>query len=323
MQKKIALLLVTLSAIFWGTNFNIGKTVIEHISPLGSAAIRFLIASIFIIPLLMCLESKATIKGTIKRNAWIYLLLGVVGVAGFNGLLFVGLKYTSAINGALIMASNPLVTLVLSSFFLKSSINIQQRIGSLLSLAGVITVITQGSLDVLLHLKIASGDWIIMAANICWAAYGVLGKRYLKDSKPIITTAVTMCIGAITLMLLASIDINLPQLLNQAPKIYLSLVYMAIFGSVLAYLFWNYGIAHLGAGNTSIFFNLVPVVTVLTASILGQPIVPVQLIGGLIVISGVLLSTNMIKFPSQNRWFNMGRVVEQRQAIEQLLNTQE
>ena len=312
MQKKVALLLVTLSAIFWGTNFNIGKTVIEHISPLGSAAIRFLIASIFILPLVMSLESKATIKNTIQRNVWIYLFLGVIGVAGFNGLLFIGLKHTSAINGALIMASNPLVTLVLSSIFLKHSINIQQRIGSCLSLAGVITVITHGSLDVLLHLKIASGDWIIMAANMCWAAYGVLGKRYLKDSKPLVTTAVTMCIGAITLMLIASMDINLPQLLNQAPQIYWSLIYMALCGSVLAYLFWNYGIAHLGTGNTSVFFNLVPVVTVLTASILGQPIVPVQLFGGLIVISGVLLSTNMIRFSSEHT----GRIVEQRQALE-------
>ena len=303
MQKKIALLFVTLSAIFWGTNFNIGKTVIEQISPLTAAAIRFSLASLFILPMMLCFESKAIIKETIKRNAWAYLVMGVIGVAGFNGLLFIGLKHTTAINGSLIMASNPLVTLLLSGLFLKNSINITQRIGLLLSLVGVITVITQGSWDVLLHLKIASGDWCIMAANICWAAYGVFSKRYLNNSKPIITTAATMFVGAITLMLLASHDMNLSQLLDQARPVYISLLYMSLFGSVLAYLFWNYGITHLGAENTSIFFNLVPVVTVIVAALFGESITSVQIIGGLIVISGVLLSTNILSLRGLNQIF--------------------
>ena len=301
MKKKIALILVTLSAIFWGTNFNIGKIVIEQISPMSVAAIRFSLASLFILPMILCLESNALIKETIKRNAWVYLFMGVIGVAGFNWLLFIGLKHTTAINGSLIMASNPLVTLLLSGIFLKNSINATQRIGLVLSLAGVITVITQGSLDVLLHLKIASGDWLIMAANICWAAYGVFGRCYLKDSKPIITTASTMFIGAIALILMAIHDVNMSQLLDQNGPVYISLLYMAFFGSVLAYLFWNYGITHLGAENTSVFFNLVPVVTVLVAAILGESITPVQIIGGLIVISGVLLSTNVVNLGGLNR----------------------
>ena len=300
MQKKIAVLLVTLSAIFWGTNFNIGKFVIEQISPLTTAAIRFSLASLFIIPMILCLESKTVIKETIKRNLWVYVILGVIGVAGFNALIFIGLKQTSSINGALIMATNPMVTLLLSRIFLKNSINATQQIGLVLSLVGVIAVITHGSLDVLFHLKIATGDWIIMGGNLCWASYGVFGRRFLNDSKPLITTAATMVVGAIALLLFASAEVNITQLLHQTGQVYISLFYMAIFGSVLAYLFWNYGITHVGAGNTSVFFNLVPVVTVLVAVIFGQSITPVQIIGGLIVISGVLLSTNIVNLSALN-----------------------
>ena len=303
MQKKIALMLVTLSAIFWGTNFNIGKILIEQISPLAVAAIRFFLASLFLIPILFCFESKALIKETVKRNAWVYLCLGVIGIAGFNCLISVGLKHTTAINASLIMASNPLLTLLLSAIFLKKSINASQRLGLLVSLSGVVAVITHGSLDILLHLKIASGDWFIMAGNLCWAAYGVFGLRYLNDSKPMITTAATMFIGSIVLIFMAGFDVNMSQLLHQTPQIYSALVYMAIFGSVLAYLFWNYGITHLGAGNTSVFFNLVPVVTVLVAAMRGESITLVQMIGGLIVISGVLLSTNVINVTALYRMF--------------------
>ena len=313
MQKKIALILVTLSAIFWGTNFNIGKTVIEQISPLAAAAIRFSLASLFISPMLLFFESKTTIKETIKRNVWVYLFLGIIGIAGFNGLLFIGLKYTTPINASLIMATNPLVTLLLSGIFLKNSINTTQRIGLLLSLAGVISVITHGSLDVLFHLRISPGDGLIMAGNICWAIYGVFGRRYLNNSKPIITTAATMLIGAIALILVASVDTNMSQLLHQTGEIYIALLYMAIFGSVLAYLFWNYGITQLGAGNTSVFFNLVPVVTVLVSFFLGQSITLVQTIGGLIVVLGVLLSTNLVKLP-QLQWF-LKRSVDSNETV--------
>lgn len=294
MQKNITLFLVALSAIFWGTNFNIGKYVIEHISPLTTAAIRFFLASLFITPLIFCLESRATIKEAVKRNQWVYLFLGIVGVGGFNGFIAVGLQYTTAINASLIMATNPLVTTVLSAIFLKSMINGTQRAGLLISLAGVIAVITHGSLDMLLHLRIASGDWLIMAGNICWAVYSVFGRRFLNDSKPMITTTVTMLVGSLALILAASYDANISQLLNQPPQIYSSLLYMSLCGSVLAYLFWNYGITHLGAGTTSVFFNLVPVVTVLVAVIMGEPVTPIQIIGGLIVIFGVSLSTHVI-----------------------------
>ncbi|MDP3561229.1 MAG: EamA family transporter [Legionellaceae bacterium] len=297
MQKKIALLLVTLTAIFWGTNFIVSKSILEHLSPIIAAALRFSLAAVLLLPIILYSESLNKIKEAIKQNLSVYLFLGIVGVAGFNGLFFLGIKYTTPINGALIMGTNPLVTLLLSVIFLKEPIYKNQRIGVLFSLMGVLVVITNGTLQQLLHLHIAFGDWIIMGSNLCWAVYGVVGKRYLKSSKPLVTTTVTMIIGALTLILLALPELNMAQLWDQSKQICGGLMYVVIFGTVLAYLFWNYGLTHLGASNTAVFFNLVPLVTVSHALILGQSISSVQIWGGLAVIFGVLVSTNIIKVP--------------------------
>jgi drug/metabolite transporter (DMT)-like permease len=298
MNKKFPLLLVTLSAIFWGANFNVGKILVGAISPLDLATIRFVCSCILIIPIILLIENRADLKQMIKRNFWIYSVLSLIGIVGYNGLFFQGLKYTTPINAALIMATNPPLTLLLAAIFLKESMNFNQKIGALMSLIGVGVVIAHGSLGELLHLQLALGDLMIMMANICWALYGVLARRYLKQSSPLMTTASTMFIGSIILLLMTGYDTNISQiLLSQTPHIYRALLYMIVFGTVLAYLFWNYGISQLGAGNTAIFFNLIPVVTTVIAIFLGEIITPVQLVGGMGVIFGVLLSTHVLRFP--------------------------
>lgn len=294
MQKTVAILLVTLSAIFWGANFNVGKLIIEYIPPLSAAAIRFVMASLCMIPILMVFESRKTISAAIKQNAWGYFFLGIIGVAGYNGLFFVGLMYTTPINGALILATNPIITLILSAIFLKTPIDMNQRIGMVFSFIGVVTVITHGSMDELLHLKMAIGDGMIMTANVCWSLYSVLGRRYLHNSSPLITTAMTMIVGSIFLILVASYDLNVSLLLRQSWEIYFALFYMAFFGSVLAYIFWNYGLSHLGPGITGVFFNLVPIVTMATTVFFGQVVTQIQILGAITVIVGVLFSTKMI-----------------------------
>lgn len=300
MSKKLPIFLVTLSAIFWGSNFTVGKIIVEHLPPFVAAAIRFSIASLLIVPLVLFLEPITAIKIAIQRNWRIYITMGLLGVVGFNGLFFLGLKYTTPVNGSLIMGTNPLVTMLLACIFLKEPMHAGQRVGVLFSLIGVLMVITNGALTQLLHLKIATGDAIIMAANICWASYGVMGRLYLNDSKPLLTTATTMVIGSMALLIIASFQINPSQLLHQSTQLYVSLLYIAICGTVLAYLFWNFGINHLGVGTTSVFFNLVPVVTVIMAMLSGQSMTLLQLFSGLLVIVGVLLSTRVIKLPFLN-----------------------
>lgn len=292
MSKLTAIFLVLLSTLFWGINFHAGKYVVGYLSPLDSAAIRFTLSSIVVLFMLLVAESPTTIWAAVKTQWKAYILLGIVGIAGFNGLFFWGLKYSTAVNSALIMATNPLVTVLIAALLLKDPVRINQYIGMFLSLVGIILVITQGKWVLLQHFQIAFGDWIIMAANICFALYGVLCRRFLKESKPIITTAMTMIIGTLALLFCTSLSPTPSAWFQQSWQVYAAVLHMALLGTVLAYLFWNSGIIYLGINQTVIFFNLVPVFAVLFAIMLGQPVLLPQMVGGILVLLGVLISTN-------------------------------
>ncbi len=301
MNKKTLLpyMLTLLAVIFWGANFNVGKILVEHLSPINLAAMRFLLSVLCLIPLVLLIESRTALWNSIQQNLWIYILLGLVGIVGYNGFFFIGLKQSTAINAALIMATNPPLTMLLAALFLKERLSIFQQTGALISLFSVGIVITKGNLSELLHLQISVGDLIIMLANICWALYNVLIRRYLHNrGTPLVNTTLTMLMGTVMLMTLSGDHVKTVQtLLVQDWEIYSALIYMVIFGTVAAYLFWNYGISQLGTGKTSIFFNLMPVVTSVIAVCMGDTIASMQIMGGLGVIFGVLLSTNAIRVP--------------------------
>jgi drug/metabolite transporter (DMT)-like permease len=296
MTKAFAFILAALSALFWAGNMIAGKLIVTFVSPLPAAAVRFAIASILLALILIFCEKNYW--AIIKKNLKIYTVLGLVGITGFNYFLFLGLKYTSAVNGALIMATNPIVTLLLSALILKEKIKSYQKIGIVFSLAGVIIVITHASVDMLIHLHISIGDAIILGGNICWALYSVLGKRFVKDGTAIINTSTSIIIGTLILLILCNTSFPNPSALQALPwHVNAGFLYMAVFGTVLAFLFWNYSVHHLGASNTAIFLNLMPVFTMLLSLILGTPVSLLQVSGGALVILGVLISSNAIRLP--------------------------
>lgn len=292
--------LITLCAvIFWGANFNISKLLLNSLSPFNLVTIRFLCSFLCMIPIILLMETRQNIINNLKQNKWVYILLSLVGIIGYNGCLFEGIQNTSAINAALIMATNPPVTMFFASFMLNEKINTSQLIGAFISLLSVGVVITHGSWEAFVHLHFSLGDLIVMMANVCWALYNVLSKKCLKSNSSLITTTSTMFISATVLMLLGrETPLQVFQLLIHQPlNIYFALLHMIILGTVCAYLCWNYGISQLGSGKTAIFFNLIPVITTIIAFFAGQPIELIQIAGGLSVIFGVLLSTNTIKIP--------------------------
>ncbi len=226
-------------------------------------------------------------------------MLGIVGVFGFNFFFFLGMKYTEAMNGALIMSTNPLVTTLLASVILREKIVKRQVIGMLLALLGVVFVLTQGSFTALQHLSFSKGDFYIILGNICWALYGVLGRRFIKAGSPIQTTTYTMTIGALAFIMISSTQKSIVTVSEVPLLAWGAILFMAMGMSVLGYLWWNNGIAQIGAARTSLFFNLVPVVTMLISFIEGVNITPAQCIGMILVVTGVLYSSGFIQIKSK------------------------
>lgn len=272
--------MATLAAILWGANFNLAKPVLAEMSPYLAGASRYTIAAIVMI--LIARFSQAVIP---LREWKAYLTLGIVGVFGFNLFFFLGMAHSSAINGALIMALNPLLTAILSYFILGERPKLVQLLAFPVGIAGVAIVVLGAGAE----WTIATGDLYIMIASLNWAVYNVLVKKMMpKQVSGIASTAGIMTVGALALSLAAAC--NGSPLVMPTAHAGLALLIMALGGGVLAYLFWNASIKQLGPAKAAIFMNLIPVTTMVIAAVEQAPPTHAQLFGAVLVISAVSFS---------------------------------
>ncbi len=290
MNAKLFFMLLSFS-IFTGATFNLAKYTVDYFSPFSAAAWRFGLAAMVMVAILLIKERGKT--DFLKQHAMMYTILGVIGIFGFNALFFLGMKFTSPVNGALIMATNPLITTIFSKYILGTPISKQQAWGISFSLLGVILVLTQGSWSVISSLSFSVGDMLILLGNVCWALYGVLGRRYLRNSSSLQTTTSTMVAGACFLVMLSSVTSH-PQPVSGVPvEAWGAIAFMAFFTTVLGYLFWNEGVKAIGASKTSIFFNVVPVVTMILSWLSGMSVTWIQIGGAILVFVGVVFASGI------------------------------
>lgn len=273
-------LMATLAAVFWGANFNLARPVLAEMSPYIAGASRYVLAAAVMV-LIVWIK-----KDMIPLRHWkAYVTLGVVGVFGFNLFFFLGMETSSAINGALIMGLNPLLTAIIGYLILGDRPTTRQLIAFPIGIAGVaIVVLGAGA-----QLTVSIGDVYILIANFNWALYNVLVKKSMpKQVSGIASTAGIMTVGAAALSLAAWMhgdSVVVPSMGAGA-----ALLMMSLGGGVLAYLFWNASIARLGPSKAAIFLNLVPVTTMVIAAFAHMPPTHAQLFGAVLVISAVTFS---------------------------------
>lgn len=294
---KIYLMLLGF-AIFTGATFNVAKYTVDYFSSFSAAAWRFGLAAV--VMLMIFIGTEGVKKSQLQKNAIAYLVLGIVGIFGFNALFFTGLKYTSPVNGALIMGLNPLVTTIFAQMILKDKMTTKQAAGIFFAFIGVLLVITQGSIETVKTLSISGGDLMIFGGNICWALYGVLGRRFVKDATPLSATTYPMTIGAVSLIVVSLFMPNPVPLPTIPIGAWGAIAFMAFFTTVLGYLWWNQGMKEIGASKTSLFFNLVPVVTMMISFATGTPVSVFQMIGTVFILLGVLTASGIITIPKHH-----------------------
>jgi drug/metabolite transporter (DMT)-like permease len=277
-------------AVFWGASFNAGELAVQAMPPLTVTAWRFIIATMLM--LLLFLAKERPSWDSIRSSLWVYILLGIVGVFATNALQFTALKYTQPLHPALIMATNPILTSILAVPLLKENIRIRQILGMLCSMVGVLFVITNGELSQVISISL--GDFFAMGANITWALYGVLGRKLLRSSTPLATSTMTMAVATVCFLPFANhytADVSRASLTIA----WVSIVFMGTFGAVLTFLWWNQGIAKVGVSRTSVFFNLVPVVTLILSALMGKSMGWIQVTGTFAVILGVIIAIGNVR----------------------------
>lgn len=276
--------------MFWGGTFIAGKFIAGDVSPVNAAFIRFLAASFFLLIMTRRLEGKLPMVK--KHQILPLILLGSTGVFLYNILFFTALHHIHAGKAALIIATNPIIISLLSAFFFKEKLNIVKFMGILLSVTGALIVISNGHITDFVSYGFGMGELCICGCVLTWVAYSLIGKSVMSDLSPVASVCYSSMAGTVLLFFPVFFQGGLSEVFSYSALNWLSLLYLAIFGTVLGFFWYYEGINKIGAMKASVFINFVPISAIVFAYfMLDEPVTPSLFIGGALVISGVY-STN-------------------------------
>ena len=283
-------LLLILAASFWGGNFNIARAFNMEIPPMGLSFWRWAVAGLILLPFVW--KPMLQQKAAFKQHVWLVVALGIFGVTGFNTLAYLRLQTTTATNGVLMQSVNPIYIIALSSLLLGEFATKRRWLGIALSLLGVLIILIQGQLSHLLKLDFHSGDLIIFLAVLDWGLYTVLLRKLPNELKGLPILGYSIAIGVLGILPLYLYEIFMTS--RSMPLNWISVssvLYVAIFPSVLSYLFWNHGTQRIGANRAGQFAHVVPISGILIAVLLlDEQLHLYHLLGIILVAAGIVLA---------------------------------
>ncbi len=225
----------------------------------------------------------------IKNNLTGILLVGGIGLFGFNMFFFWGLSNTSAVNAALIISLNPALTLILSNRILKTPLTGKSMIGIVIALFGVLYLMTQGNFYNLQQLRFGLGDILILIANVLFALHHVWVKKYSTGISINVFTTLTNAVCMIGFLIVA-VFTGMKDITTYPSSFWLSVIGIGCVGTGVAYLLWNKAIKDIGADRGGVFMNVVPLSAAALSVLFGEHLYFYHFISGLIILTGVTLT---------------------------------
>ncbi|MFP4092206.1 MAG: DMT family transporter [Cyclobacteriaceae bacterium] len=280
-------LLLIFATLFWAGNFVLSKAVAAEVPPIGLAFGRWLLAFLVIAPFSW---RKCWLDRHRIRQGWkVILLTSFFGIAVFNTFVYIGLQDTSALNSLLLQSFFPVIVAVLSFFLLSERLNKLQVLGILLSFCGTVVLLSRGSISLLFNTGVNSGDLWVLSAVFCYAAYALLLQRR-PLIHPLSFLFVTFLLGTIMLLPFFIWEHYALEAVPLNKSVLVTFVYLAIFPSILSYMFFNEAVASIGPSTAGLFSHLVPLFGSLMAVIfLDESFFIYHAAGALLIFSGIFL----------------------------------
>lgn len=275
-----------LLAIFiWAGNTVINKLAVGAIFPAQIGFYRWLLAGILFTPFM--LKPVIAHWPVIAANLGKIFILGVLGMAVYQSLAYYAATLTSATNMGIILSLMPLMVLTAAIISLGQRLTLGALIGAGLSFVGVLVVVSSGDLGALLQQGINLGDGMMLVATLAYAIYSTLLKKWQLRLPPLVLLYLQVLVAVVVLfpLFLASEKTDLGW--SNIPLV----LYACLLASMLAPLAWMHSIKTLGPSRTTLFFNLLPLITaVIAALVLKEQLALYHLVGGLLTLGGVILS---------------------------------
>jgi drug/metabolite transporter (DMT)-like permease len=282
-------ILLSVTALCWAGNAIVGRLAAGHIPPVTLSFLRWFFAFLLILPL----ARKHLVRDwpSIRTRLPLMIVISVTGIGAFNTLQYWSLEYTQALNTLLLQSAGPLVVAVWSLILLGVRLTLPQALGVLLSLAGVLVILLHGDVTKLSAISFNKGDLIFTVALIIFALYSVLTLKR-PPMHGLSFAAFTFGCGAAVLVPLLIWELcTQPMMVVDAPNL-LSLFYVAVFPSIVAYLCFNRGVQLIGANRAAPFFHVVPVFgSVMAIVFLGEHPQLFHIVGFALVLTGVFVAS--------------------------------
>jgi len=287
-------MLLILPTMLWAGNAVVGKLVYGLIPPITLNFIRWLLAFF-----ILCFFAREVLspKSALWSHWRYYALLGVLGVGLYNALQYLALQSSSPINVTLVGASMPIWMLLIGRLFFHAGINLHQLMGALLSLCGVLVILTRGDIQQLFRLQFVPGDLYMVLATIAWAFYSWL--LSLSKDPPSIK-------GHWARMLLAQVFFGVfwsglfaagewaldEQHIDWSWGLVMAIIYVAVGPAVIAFRCWGEGVRRVGPALAGFFANLIPLFAALLSTIvLGDRPRLFHAVAFVLIVGGIVYSS--------------------------------
>ena len=295
MQNIKAYIMLVCASLFWAGNFMVGKyAFITEIPPLSLVFYRWSLVWIILLP--FTYKEIIKYKDTILNNIPILFFLGLTSVGLFNSFTYLSLIHTQVINASLFNTAIPAIIILLCFLFKIEKTNKFQILGLIISVVGILAIITKLKLDILLSLNFNKGDLIMIGGVITWGVYSTLLKKK-QFTLPLLTLVHIICsFGLISVFPQFLYEFSNEQVINFDINLVYTLIFLALFPSIGSYYCWAGAVSIIGANRAGISLSLIPLFSSIMAIVIYDEIFQFfHLIGAILIILGLFLSNKEIK----------------------------
>jgi drug/metabolite transporter (DMT)-like permease len=289
-----AYIMLILATLFWAGNFTIGKfAYTENVPPYSLAFFRWILVWIILIP--FTYKEITKINTEVKNNLSLFFILGFTSVGIFSAFTYNALNYTQVINASLFNTAIP-VSIILVCFLLKiEKTNIFQISGLIVSVLGILAIITRLDLKILLTLNFNKGDIYMIIAIISWGIYSAFLKKKTLDISLLSLVHVVCTFGLIILLPAFLFELAQGKTTEVNSNLIFILLYIAIFPSIGSYYCWAGAVSIIGANRAGIFLSLIPLFSTIFAMIFfNEKFLFFHFIGSVLIILGLFLSNKKV-----------------------------
>ncbi len=292
-------LLLILTTLFWSGNFVLSRGMHAVIPPMALSFWRWSAAL-----LILCFLAHGHLweqRVLIHRHRRFIFLQGILGVTGFNTLLYLAMQHTTAINAVLVNSCIPVLILVFSWLLYRETMSPRQCCGVLISLAGVVSIMVKGDIAALLQVSFNRGDLLVLAAAAVWALYSSNLKGYPRGLHPLAYLTAINIVGLSAIFPLYMIELGSGKTFPLSVASVVTILYVAVFASVLAFIFWNRAVHAIGPNKAGPFVHLMPVFSAILAVVfLGESLAWYHAQGVLLIFGGIIMTTFRMNSSSRN-----------------------